>query len=119
MLIFRLHPSGFLNTDLPALLGEYLGRPPHGPGSVTPGQATYDLRRLREHGLIERIPHTHRYQVTSTGLRHAMFLTRVHDRVLRTGLAELTGPDPAPLRKAAAIYQAAIDNLTQRAGTAA
>jgi Mn-dependent DtxR family transcriptional regulator len=75
--------------------------------------------RLREHGLIERIPHTHRYQVTSTGLRHAMFLTRVHDQVLRTGLAELTGPNPAPLRKAAALYQAAIDDLTQQAGIAA
>jgi hypothetical protein len=119
LLIFRLHPGGFLNKDLRGLLSEYLGRPPHGPGSVTPGQATYDLRRLRAHGLIERIPHTHRYQVTSTGLRHAMFLTRVHDRVLRTGLAELTGPDPAPLRKAASTYQAAIDNLTQRAGIAA
>ena len=48
-----------------------------------------------------------------------MFLTRVHDRILRTGLAELTGPDPAPLRKAASTYQAAIDNLAQRAGIAA
>ena len=119
LLIFRLHPGGFLNKDLRALLGEYLGRPPQGPGSITPGQATYDLRRLREHGLIERIPHTHRYQVTPAGLRHAMFLTRVHDRILRAGLAELTGPDPAPLRKAAHIYQAAIDDLTQRAGIAA
>ncbi|HXZ71716.1 MAG TPA: hypothetical protein VEH31_12745, partial [Streptosporangiaceae bacterium] len=119
LLIFRLHPRGFLNKDLRNLLGEYLGRPSQGPGSITPGQATYDLRRLREHGLIQRIPHTHRYQVTSTGLRHAMFLTRVHDRVLRAGLAELTGPTPAPLRKAATLYQAAIDDLTQRAGIAA
>ena len=117
-------------TNLPALrqigftanrrlLGEYLGRPPHGQGSITAGQATCDLRRLREHGLIERIPHTHRYKVTSTGLRHAMFLTRVHDRVPRTGLAELAGPGPAPLRKATTLYQAAIDDLTQRAGIAA
>jgi hypothetical protein len=99
LLIFRLHPGGFLNKDLRALLGEYLGRPPHGPGSITPGQATYDLRRLREHGLIERIPHTHRYQVTPAGLRHAMFLTRVHDRILQTGLAELTGPNRPPCAK--------------------
>ena len=119
LLIFRLHPGGFLNKDLRALLGEYLGRPPHGPGSITPGQATYDLRRLREHGLIERIPNTHRYQVTPAGLSHAMFLTRVHDRILRAGLAELTGPNPAPLRKAATIYQAAIDDLARRAGIAA
>jgi hypothetical protein len=48
-----------------------------------------------------------------------MFLTRTHDRILRTGLAELNGPDPAPLRKASSIYQAAIDDLTQRAGIAA
>jgi hypothetical protein len=48
-----------------------------------------------------------------------MFLTRIHDRILQTGLAELTGPEPALLRKAASIYQAALDNLTQRAGIAA
>ncbi|MGP8001144.1 MAG: hypothetical protein ACLPKI_28050 [Streptosporangiaceae bacterium] len=86
------------------------------PHTITPGQATYDLRRLREHGLIQRIPHTHRYQVTPAGLRHAMFLTRIHDRVLRTGLAELSGPAPAALRQADRTYQAAIDELTQRAG---
>src|ERR1700738_2045950 len=89
----------FLNNDLPALLSELLALPPAGPKAITPGQATYDLRRLREHGLIERIPHTHRYQVPSTGLRHAMFLTRIHDRLLRTGLAELHDPTPTPLRK--------------------
>jgi len=109
-------PGGFLNKDLRSLLSEYLGRPPQGPGSVTPGQATYDLRRLREHGLIERIPRTHRYQVTPAGLRHAMFLTRVHDRILRTGIAQLSSPDPAPLRKAATLYQAALQDLTHRAG---
>jgi len=48
-----------------------------------------------------------------------MLLTPGHDRILRTGLAELTGPNPAPLRKAATIYQAAIDDLTRRAGIAA
>ena len=116
LLIFRLHPGGFLNKDLRALLAEYLGR---APGTITAGQATYDLRRLREHGLIERIPHTHRYQVTPAGLRHAMFLTRIHDRILQTGIAELTGPEPALLRKAAHMYQAAIDDLTRRAGIAA
>ena len=30
LLIFRLHPGGFLNKDPRSLLGEYLGRPPHG-----------------------------------------------------------------------------------------
>ena len=76
--VFRLHPNGFRNKGLRELLAAHPGRP---PGIITPGRATYDPRRLREHGLIERIPHTHRYQVTRTGLRHAMFLTRVHDRM--------------------------------------
>ncbi|HEX9359429.1 MAG TPA: hypothetical protein VF933_37155 [Streptosporangiaceae bacterium] len=58
----------------------------------------------------------HRYQVTPAGLRHAMFLTRIHDRVLRTGLAELSRPAPAALRQADRAYQAAINDLTQRAG---
>ena len=31
---------------------------------VTAGQMTYDLRRLKTHGLIVRIEHTHRYRVT-------------------------------------------------------
>jgi len=114
--IFRLHPAGFTSRDLRALLGELLGQP---SGTITPGQATYDLRRLREHGLIERIPHTHRYHVTDTGLRHAMFLTRACDRVLQAGLAQLNNPAPTALRTASRAHQAAIDDLTQRAGIAA
>jgi Mn-dependent DtxR family transcriptional regulator len=80
------------------------------------------LRRLRLHGLIERIPHTFRYRVTRTGQRSATFLTRVHDQVLRTGLAEITDPSPpAPtaLRAADRAYQAAINDLTRQAGLAA
>lgn len=93
LLVFRLDPAGFTSPDLRALLGELLGRP---PGTITPGQATHDLRRLREHGLIQRIPRTHRYQVTDTGLRHAIFLTRACDRVLHAGLAQLNYPAPPP-----------------------
>jgi hypothetical protein len=48
-----------------------------------------------------------------------MFLTRLHDRLLRAGLAELHGPAPTPLRKADSIYQTALDDLIQRAGIAA
>jgi Mn-dependent DtxR family transcriptional regulator len=55
--------------------------------ALAPGAVTYDLRRLRLHGLIRRIPRTHRYQVTERGLRYALFLTRSYDRLLRPGLA--------------------------------
>jgi len=116
--VFRLLPRGFANRDLRPIMAQLLGVP---AGSITPGKITYDLRRLRQHGLIERIPHTFRYQVTGTGLAHAMFLTRLHDRFLRTGLASLAGT-PAGNRDLAAAsraYTTAIDNLASQAGLAA
>ena len=72
------------------------------------------------HGLIERIPHTHRYRVTDLGLRHALFLTRAHTRLLRTGLAEIHGPPvPTKLRAAATAYEHAINDLARAAQLAA
>jgi hypothetical protein len=83
---------------------------------------TYDLRRLRAHGLITRVPRTRRYQITDTGLQHALLFTHTHNHLLRAGLAETTDPGPpAPsrLRTAAHAYQAAFHELTQRAHLAA
>lgn len=116
LLVFRLLPHGFSNRDLRRLAAPLLGRD---PDDLTPGQMTYDLRRLRRHGLIDRVPHTHRYRVTDTGLERALFLTRAHDRLLRTGLAQLAGPVPGPLRSASRRYQAALDTLTRDSGLAA
>jgi hypothetical protein len=49
-----------------------------------------------------------------------MFLTRVHDRLLRTGLAPSPSPAmPAPLRAAAHTYQKAMDTLTRDLGLVA
>ncbi len=47
------------------------------------------------HQIIERVPHTNRYQVTSFGLEVAMFFTRTCNRLLRTGLSQIC--DPAPI----------------------
>jgi len=90
------------------------------PELLSAGQMTYDLRRLRTHGLIEKIAHTHRYNVTDHGLHTAMFLTRVHDRLLPTGLAHLNDlASPSPLQNAATTYQRAIDSFTNATGLAA
>jgi len=49
-----------------------------------------------------------------------MFLTRVHDRFLPTGLAGLTDPTTTgPLRATATRYQQAIDAVAHRTGPAA
>jgi hypothetical protein len=63
LLVFRLLPNGFLNRDLRGLLAGLLGTQ---PSQISAGQVSYDLRRLLAHGLITRIPGTHRYRITDT-----------------------------------------------------
>jgi hypothetical protein len=119
LLVFRLLPHGFLNRDLRGLLAQLLGKT---PDELSTGQISYDLRRLRAHGLITRIPGSHRYRITDTGSHHAMLLTHIHTRLLQPGLAHLTDPNPptpSTLRTAARNYQHALDHLTQQAGLAA
>jgi len=119
LVVFRLLPQGFANRDLRAHLGPLLGV---APSAMTQGRMTYDLRRLRLHGLIERVPGTHRYQVTSVGMRTALLFTRTHARVLRPGLAQLVDPDttcPSPLRQQFDKLDAAIDRFVQQARLAA
>jgi len=86
LLVFRLLPRGFSNRDLREHWAPLLGKAPE---ALSPGQMTYHLRRLRLHGLIERLRGTHRYRVTDRGWRTALFWTRVYNRVLRPGLAQV------------------------------
>jgi predicted MarR family transcription regulator len=89
---------------------------------MTQGRMTYDLRRLRLHGLIERIPATHRYQVTDLGFRTACLVTRAYTRVLRPALAEALAADPpmsGRLRTCFDRLDAAIGQLIEEAHLAA
>jgi hypothetical protein len=79
------------------------------PEEVRPGRLTYDLRRLRLHGLIVRIPKTHRYRFTPTGLRTALFYTRIYARVLRPGLALVSPAAPDHHPQLTRAFQAAED----------
>jgi hypothetical protein len=58
----------------------------------------YDLRRLTRKGLLKRLDHQKRYVLTPYGRRIALFLTKVHARVLRPGLQalDLHFPTQAP-----------------------
>ncbi len=55
---------------------------------------TYDLRRLRLHGLIQRIPHSHRYQVTDIRLRVAMFFSRTYIHLICPTLSSIAPNAP-------------------------
>lgn len=112
LVMFCLQPDGFRNRQLRPLLAQLRGLP---AAQISAGRMTYDLRRLRLHGLIARIPHTQRYQLTDFGLKTALFYSRVYQRVLRPGLAELCDPKTAhsaPLAQAFAKFQKALDAYT-------
>jgi DNA-binding transcriptional ArsR family regulator len=110
LLLFRLLPRGFANRDLREHVGMLLAMD---PSAMTQGRMTYDLRRLRLHGLVERIPKSHRYRVTDFGFRAALLLTRSYLRLLRPGFAVLTPADPpmpSRLRNAVLHVDHAIDS---------
>ena len=116
--IFRLLPNGFTNRDLRSALAPLRGQQP----DDVRGQTTYDLRRLRAHHMIERIPHTHRYRVTDDGIRRSLFLTRLHQHFLIPGIAQVTGSSPpmdTRLRAVSRAYETAIDELANNTGLAA
>jgi hypothetical protein len=72
------------------------------------GQISYDLRRLRAHQIIERIPHSRSCQLTADGLSTALSFPRLTRRVIIPALAEITGADPppgSPLRQADRAYR--------------
>jgi len=120
VLLLFLHVKGtFTHRDLREHLAPLLGL---APGQLTAGRITYDLRRLRLHGLIERIPKTHRYRITAKGLRTAIFCTRLYNRSLRTGLAIVSpaANDTAmPMAKAIRAAEIALDTWYDRATLAA
>lgn len=60
-------------------------------------QATYDLRRLKRKGLIQRLPGRQRYQLTPLGRRIAVLFVKTYGRVLTPGIIALDPALPADL----------------------
>jgi len=110
-----LAAAGITSKSLRALMTGLLAAP------CTPGQMTYDLRRLRLAGLIRRIEHASRYALTPDGVKMAVFYTTLHNRLLRPLLAAGQPQAPPGLRQALhAIDQHADDYITRaRLGKAA
>jgi len=104
--VFSLQLRGFTHQEMRALLAQRLGLD---PAYYPIARMTYDLRRLRLHGIIERVPHSHRYQLTPDGLRSALFFSRTYARLLRPKLAEIM-PLAPPLTSS---LRAAFDKLNR------
>lgn len=104
LVVFRLLANGFRCADLRHQLAALSGRDPE---TISQGAITYQLRRLRLHGLIERLPNSFRYRVTEFGLRVALFFTRAYSRLLRPGLAAVL----PGLRAIHAPLQRAFDHI--------
>ena len=79
-------PTPLGNRTLRPLVAQLLGQP---PDAYSTAQMTYDLRRLRLKGLIERLEHSHCYRLTPLGLKVATFFTRLNQRVFRPGCAAM------------------------------
>jgi len=119
LLLFLLVQGTFSHKDLRQHLAPLLGSKPSQIGS---GRISYDLRRLRLHGLTERIPGTHRYRITVKGLRTAVFYTGLYNRSLRTGLAIISPANikpELPMAQSIRSAEAALNKWYQHAKFAA
>lgn len=113
LVLFSLKIEGFRNRQLRPLLAQMLGLE---EAEITQGKMSYDLRRLRLHGLIERIEKSHRYRVTSKGLAAVHFYHRLYTRLLRPALSAAeggAGPRPTPEEKPLQQLQSAMDRFIQ------
>ena len=109
-------PRGFRNRNLRPHVEALFGHP------YSTAQMTYDLRRLRLKGLIHRIPKTHRYTVTSYGLKVAFFYAKLYLRILRPNWAALLPHDdhlPRSLRTVLEQLDREIAKLHEEAALAA
>lgn len=66
------------------------------PDAYSSAQMSYDLRRLRLKGLIQRVSHSHRYVLTDLGIKVVTFYTKLNERLFRPGLAALVPDQPWP-----------------------
>lgn len=106
-------PAGFRHRDLRPQVAALTGDPDY-----RANQMTYDLRRLRRRGLIARLEGTHRYVLTTFGLKVALFCSKLYLRILRPAWAAVetrARSVPHPLRKAFDRLTRELDHIAQQA----
>ena len=85
--------SDLTNKSLRETVAQYLGLD---PADYSSANMSYDLRRLRLKGLLERIPHSHAYRLTDFGAKTAIFFTKLNQRLFAPGLSALLPDQPYP-----------------------
>jgi hypothetical protein len=98
--------TGFTNKSLRGLVAGHLGQ------NYTQSQMSYDLRRLRLHGLIQRLPHSNTYVLTSDGIRVAVFYTKLQNRLLRPLLDANKTPAKIEIRRALTTLENVVKDYT-------
>ena len=107
--------TGFTNKSLRGQVAGLLDK------NYSSSQMSYDLRRLRLHGLIERTPGTNSYNLTPDGIRVAVFYTKLHTRLLQPLLDADQPPAPIEMRRALTTVERLLNDYlaNARLGTAA
>ncbi len=101
--------TGFSNKSLRGHVAGLLGQ------EYTSSQMSYDLRRLRLHGLIRRLPHSNTYVLTGEGIRVAVFYTKLQNRLLRPLLAADKPPARPEIRRGLDTLEHAVNQYTLNA----
>ena len=101
--------------------GAQLSGPRENGTDYGPSQMSYDPRRLRLHGLIQRLAHSNTYTVTPNGIRVAVFYTKLHGRLLAPLLVADRPPATLEMRRALATIDRTIADCVanSRLGAAA
>jgi DNA-binding transcriptional ArsR family regulator len=86
-------PGGLTSGELAAKVRELTGQ---SEAEYGPRQASYDLKKLRGKGLVERAAKSRRYAATEPGLRTMAAVGIVREQVLKPILAKACQPEPHP-----------------------
>jgi hypothetical protein len=78
--------KAFSNAEFRKVLIEQVGAEPQ---EATPPRVGYELRKLRGKGLIRKVGGRNRYTLTDLGYRAALYLTKLHQRLLTPTLGSL------------------------------
>ena len=101
--------TGFTNKSLRGLVAGLLGQ------DYSATKMSYDLRRLRLHGLIQRLPRSNTYVLTGEGIRVAVFYTKLQNRLLRPLLEADKPPAKIEIRRALKTLESAVNDYVHNA----